>query len=97
MQGKSVIFEGKTEFGQGWTDQERPGTGRPGGTRGGCMIRFARNQTLYLYQNLICAFNTALARKGLAVFQALRAFRRARRPQRRTRSAPNVINVFFKK
>ena len=41
---------------------------RPGGTRGGCMIRFARNQTLYLYQNLICAFNTALARKGLAVF-----------------------------
>ena len=51
---------------------------RPGGRRDGRILRFAEADTASASAFRLCAFNTALARKGLAVFQALRAFRRAR-------------------
>ena len=51
-------------LGKGWLDQEKV---RPGGTRRHCMIRFARNQISVCIRYLVCASNTAVARKGLAV------------------------------
>ena len=43
-------------------------TTRPGGMRGGRMLRFAEADTDSASAFRLCAFNTALARKGLAVF-----------------------------
>ena len=51
---------------------------RPSGSRGRRMLRFAEADTASASAFRLCASNTALARKGLAVFQALCAFRRAR-------------------
>ena len=42
--------------------------GWPGGRRDGCMLRFAEADTASASEFRLCAFNTALARKGLAVF-----------------------------
>ena len=66
--------------GKGWKRLERP---RPGGRRGGRMLRFAEADTDFgnlhsEYCIRLCAFNTALARKGLAVLC----------PQSGTRPAP---------
>ena len=63
MQGKSMIFEVKTQFGKARTRLDKVGRTRPGGTRGGCIF------SLRAESDRICAFNTALARKGLAVFK----------------------------
>ena len=52
----------KRRPGQGWKRLERP---RPGGRRDGRILRFAEADTDLIR---LCAFNTALARKGLAVF-----------------------------
>ena len=42
---------------------------RPGGRRDGRMLRFAEADTDFGFCIRLCAFNTALARKGLAVFK----------------------------
>ena len=52
--------------------------GRPGGMRDGRILRFAEADTDSASAFRLCAFNTALARKGLAVLS----------PQSGTRPAP---------
>ena len=49
----------------------------PGGRRGGRILRFAEADKASASASRLCAFNTALARKGAGRIQSLRAFRLA--------------------
>ena len=57
----------KGQAGPCWTMLDHAGP-RPGGRRGGRMLRFAEADTDSASAFRLCASNTALARKGLAVF-----------------------------
>ena len=79
MLGKAMDLAAKRSPAKVWTDTVRV---RPGGTRGGRMLRFAEADTDFgnlhsEYCIRLCAFNTALATRAGRI-QTLRAFRRAR-------------------
>ena len=79
MQWKSMILQGKTEFGQTRKDQVGPGRVRPGGTRG-AVLCLRQGSSGRDYSGFVPL--TQLSPQGAGRIQSLRAFRRAQHHQK---------------